>query len=131
MATFEQLRIAQQLNNIVGNMVLDIRDGAGEYKLKVAAGTSSIAEVRAMMLGDANNRIALINRVTALATRNLALLTAAAAIYGVTIAELNSLKTTMLSVCNHTLAATLTTDAEINTESDWILANAPSSERIY
>jgi hypothetical protein len=83
------------------------------------------------MVGDANQFLRRIQFVVDLATRNNTKFTAAVQSNGWTVAELNSLRTTLAGVCNHTKAASLTTVAEIGAEADFILANVPNFERTF
>lgn len=130
MATFEQVGlVTQTIANIYG-LVNNMRDNAANYKDRVAAG-QPIASIRDMMVGDANQYVRRIQWITNVVTRNQALFTNALAVWGLTLAEANSLKTTLTNVCNHTLAASLTTGAEVNTEADFQLATVPNFERVF
>lgn len=130
MATFENVGLAFQLVNNVHGLVRDMRDNAGGYKAALVAG-KALADVRTVMLADADLYLTRIQWVNDVVTRNLSGVTAALNALGLAISEANSLKTTLTSVCNHTKAAALATSQNITTEADYILANVPAFERIY
>lgn len=131
MATFEQVGLCLQLIGNIYGLINNMRDNAAGYKRQVTAGNLTAAQIATIMQGDANQYVKRINWITDLATRNLTLLTNALAALGLTVADANSLKTTLTDVCNHTLAASLNNNTQINTEADYQLANLPTFERLW
>ena len=130
MANFERIGLVFQVIQNVHGLMRNMRDNANGYKAQVIAGRP-INQIAAVMVADAQQYVIRIGWVTALATRNLTLLTNALTDLGLTITEANSLKATLLTAANHTIAASLTTGTEINTEADAILAAVPNMERIF
>lgn len=130
MATFEQVGICFQFVNNVFGLVRNMRDNATGYKSQITAGANAVS-VGNVMKADAAEYNRRIDWMTQAFARNQTLMTNALNALGITLAEANSLKTTLKSVADHTIAATLTTGAQVNTESDYILANTPSFERLW
>ena len=129
MATFEQLGLVNQVLGNVYGLVNNMRDNATGYKAQSA--TADIPTLAATMRADANLYVTRIGWVTALAQRNATLFQSALTALGLTLAEATSLKSTLLNVANHTIAATLNTAADVNAEADFILANVPTFERLW
>ena len=132
MATFEDAILMEQILHHVRNSVLTWRTEAAAYKAALLSPFShSVQTVAARMVGDANEHERLLTRITDLATRNLAKLDAALAVYSITRTTANALKNSLLAVADHVRAASLTTAQEINAEADFILANIPNYERLF
>lgn len=72
-----------------------------------------------------------LQRVTDLVTRNQAVVQTALALEGVTLAQANTLKTTLIAAADHTLAATLTTEQQVIDEANAILAALPDWDGIF
>ena len=130
MATFENIGLCFQLVNNVYGLVNNMRDNANSYKQQVQLGRP-LAGIASIMVSDANLYLIRIQKITDLATRNMTAFTDALQALGLTVAAANSLKNTLTTVANHTISATLVSDTDINTESDFILANVPNLERIF
>jgi len=128
--SIEASYIGDQLKANVGRMVNNMRDNANGYKANITAGRDATA-TGVIMKADANLFLARMQWVVDLATRNNTKYQAALASNGWLAADVNSLRTTLAGVCNHTVAATLTTGAQVNTEADFILANVPIFERTF
>ncbi len=122
--------IGDQLKANVGRMTTNMRDNATGYKSAIALGRDA-ASIGVIMKADANLFLARMQTVVDLATRNNTKYQAALTSNGWPAAEVNSLRTTLGAVCDHVIAATLTTGAQVNTEADLILANVPVFERIF
>ncbi len=128
--SIEASYIGDQLKDNVGRMVNNMRDNANGYKAAITAGRDPTA-TGVIMKADATLFLARIQAVVDLATRNNTKYQAALTSNGWLAADVNSLRTTLAGVCNHTVAATLTTGAQVNTEADFILANVPIFERTF
>lgn len=127
MATFEQIGLVFQVLQNIHGLLRDMHDNANGY----LTATITPQQVAQIMVADAQQYLLRIQMLVNLAARNLALLTSALTAIGLTIAEANSLKTTLQGVANHTIAASLATSAQISTEANYILANVPVVERLW
>ncbi len=130
MASFEQIGLITQIVQNVYGLIANMRDNANSYQSQAAANTN-YASIAAVMQADASAYLVRIGWITALANRNVTVFTAALNIFGLTIQDMTSLKTTLTAVCNHTLAATLDSQAAIDAEAAYILANVPAFERLW
>lgn len=131
MATFETVGVVLQVIENIYGLVNDMRDNAAGYKTQAAVPGADLAALAAVMRADANLYLGRIGWISSLAIRNSTMLSNALGIFGMTISDAVNLRTTLTSVCNHTLAAALNTQDNINTESDYITANVPSYERLW
>jgi hypothetical protein len=123
--------IGDQLKDNVGRMVTNMRDNAQGYKSDLASGRLTVAQLRAIMVADADEFLRRIQLVVDLAQRNPTKYQAALTSNGWPSQEVNDLRTTLVGVCNHTKAASLNNANQINTEADFILANVPLFERTF
>lgn len=119
-----------QLKSESYRLANNIRDNATAYKVKAAAGVP-VATVAAEMVADANAFEVRIAKVTNIVTNNLAAVQDALRYGGWTMSILTSTRDTLQAAVDHTQAASLTTVGEINTESDWLLANVPSYPKMW
>jgi hypothetical protein len=140
MATFENSGFALQLVHNMYGLVLNMRDNANGYKAQVAAGFSIEDQtvdgrlqpgIRSIMKSDATAYLTRIKWFSDAVAANQTGVSNALAALGLALSEASTLRTTFNGVANHTLAASLTTGAEINTEADYILATIPNWQRIY
>lgn len=131
MATFESVGVVFQIVGNIYGLVNNMRDNAAAYKTQAAAPGANLVTIASVMRADANLYLERIGWISSLATRNLTVFTNALAIFGMVPSDATSLRTTLTNVCNHTIAATLNTQANINTEADYILANTPTFERLW
>ena len=127
MATFEQIGLVFQVIRNIYGLVNNMRDNANSYKID----TRGVVYVGDIMKQDANEYIRRMGWITSLATRNQTLLSNALSVLGLTLANANNLKTTLLDVANHTKLANLSDQTKINIEADYILANVPNYERVW
>ncbi len=128
--SIEASYIGDQLKANVGRMVSNMRDNANGYKGAITDGKDPTA-TGVIMKADANLFLVRMQLVVDLATRNNTKYQAALTSNGWLAADVNALRTTLAAVCNHTIAATLTTGAQVNAEADLILANVPIFERMF
>lgn len=130
MATFEEFIIAEQLKQYIRNGVINWRQEAANYKVRAALGGANFVAIGQIMKEDAAQHENLMLRITALASRNLAMLDAALMTMGITRAAAIVLRDLIIATADHVQAATLTTQAQINTESDFILASLPAYDSV-
>lgn len=119
-----------QLKSECYRLANNYRDNATAYKAKITAGVPA-ATVAAEMVADANAFEVRIAKVTNLVTNNLAAVQNALRYGGWTLTVLTSTRDTLQAACDHVQAATLTTGAQVNTESDWLLANVPTYPKMW
>ncbi len=128
--SIEASYIGDQLKANVGRMVSNMRDNADGYKAAITQGKDPTA-TGVIMKADANLFLVRMQMVVDLATRNNTKYQAALTSNGWLAADVNSLRTTLAGVCNHTIAATLNNGTQVNNEADFILANVPIFERMF
>jgi len=128
--TFERAGFITQLIGNVYGLTRDMRDNATNYKARVTAG-QNIATIAAVMVADAGLYLTRIGWINDAVTNNQTLVTNTLADLGLTLSQATSLRDTLTTVAQHTQAAALTTGAQINTESDFILASVPSYARLW
>jgi hypothetical protein len=132
MASFESIGVVFQIIQNIYGLVNNMRDNASGYKAQLLPPFNRTpAQVAPIMVADAQQYLLRMAMITTLATNNLTLFTAALAIFGLVPADANTLKATLTTVANHTIAATLNNATQINTEADFILANVPNFGRIF
>ena len=131
MATIERIGLVLQLVHNTYNLMRNWRDNATDYKARAAVQGVNVGALAAIMVADADQFLARIASMTAAVTRNQTLVSNALTDLGLTLSALNTLKTTLEGVANHTKAASLTTTQAIIAEGDYILANVPNYERIW
>jgi hypothetical protein len=130
MATLEEFGVLLQLQDQSFRLVRNLRANAADYIVQANAGTNPVA-LGATMKGDADRFLERLATVTAVVSRNQTAVQNALAIIGVTLAQANTLKTTLINECNHVKAATLTTAAQCITEANHILATVPNYEGLF
>lgn len=130
MATFEEFIIAEQLKQYIRNGVITWRREANGYKAAAGTGGANFTAIGQRMKDDATQHENLMLRISAFASRNLSMLDTALATMGVTRTQAVNLRDLIIATADHVQAATLTTQAQINTESDFILAQLPGYDSI-
>lgn len=130
MATFQEFIIARQLEQYIRNGIITWRREAANYKTRAALPGANFTTIGQTMKDDATQHENLMLRITALAQRNLTVFDAALATLGITRAAAVALRDLIIATADHVQAATLTTQAQINTEADFILAQLPGYDSI-
>lgn len=125
MATLEEFGLLLEINDQLRRLVRNMRANAADYIVKANAG-SNPAALGVTMKADADRFLARLDTLTQAAIRNQTLVQNALAIIGVTLAQANTLKTTLVNECNHVKNATLTTAQQCIDEANHVLATAPS-----
>lgn len=128
--TFERLGLAEQFTRNIYQLTGNWRANATGYKSQIAGGKPA-AEVAATMLADAAQYLIRLGWITSAVQSNQTLCTRVFADYGVALSSVTALRDSLVAIAEHTQAASLTTGAEINTESDYILANVPDYLRLW
>jgi L-lactate permease len=138
MATLEEFGVLCQLNDQLFRLVRNMRQNAAQYTTlanQIDAGTApagmTAAKLGAIMKGDGQQFESRLATITALATRNQTLVSNALGIIGVTLASANATKNSLVTVAQHTQAATLTTTAQCRTEATFILDNTPGFDGAF
>ncbi len=122
--------IAQQLLLNIGRITTIWRDNATAYKAQITAGQTA-GQVGPVMKADAQLFLNRIQTVVDLATRNNVKYQAALTSLGWPAQEVTDLRSQVVPVANHTIAATLNNATQVNNEADFILTNVPQFERTF
>lgn len=131
MATLEEFGAAHEIRASVYTLIRAMRREATGH---LARATNPI-NVNVPVLADDMRRVATVakarlDRITAFAARNSAVFSGALAVIGVTVGQANTLKNALVAVCDHTLAASLTTAQECATEAQYVLDNVPAYDGV-
>jgi hypothetical protein len=130
MATLEEFGVLLQLQDQSFRLVRNMRANAADYIAKANAGLDPVTLGTAMK-GDADRFLERLATVTQVVARNQTAVQNALGIIGVTLAQANTLKTTLIGECNHVKAATLTTAVQCIAEANHILATVPNYEGLF
>lgn len=138
MATLEEFGVLCQLNDQLFRLVRNMRQNATQYTALangIDGGTApagmTVTKLANVMKSDAVQFEGRLSTITALATRNQTLVQNALGIIGVTLASANTTKNGLVSVAQHTQAATLNNTNQCRTEADFILANTPGYDGAF
>jgi len=130
MATLEQFGILIQITDQTFRLVRNMRANANDY-IRAANADMSPAAIGVTMKGDSDRFLERLDTLTQIAARNQTMVTNALAIVGVTIAQANTLKNSLVSTANHVKAATLTTKQQVLDEANFILTDTPGYEGLF
>lgn len=129
--SIEAAALGQQIQTLLGNLVHNSIDSANAYNSAALAAVQTPAQLAAVMIADAGNRKTLLGKVSSLSGSNSAAFNAALSAVGIAPADLTALIAALGPVFDHTLAATLSTYTEIQTEAAYILAHVPNFARLW
>lgn len=130
MATLEQFGVLLHLTAQTFCLVRNVRQNAARYIVRANAGVNPVA-LGTEMKEDATAFKVRLQQVTDIATRNQTLVQNALGIIGVTLAQANTLKTTLTDSADHVLAATLTSQQACIDEANAILAAVPDYDGLF
>jgi hypothetical protein len=129
MPTLQDHFLATQIIQNLGRLAPNMQDNAAAYKANAKG--KSAAALATEINADMDEFLRRIGWIESLATRNLSQMTASLQALGITVASANADKNAMKNAATAMKAATKTTQAEINTASDTMMAAVPTYERIF
>jgi len=127
--SFDNFSLLLQLMQDTRNLATNMRWNAGQHKAMAAAQSPSLAVLAQFVNDAAASYLAIITSSTAWVTANQTQMSAAVAIIGATLSDLNNYKTPLQTAATNLQNASKTTYAQITTACDAVLAavSAPAS----
>lgn len=130
MASLEEFGVLLQISAQTFRLVRNYRNNATGYSTRASGGANPVP-LGVEMKADATAFKVRLQQLTDIATRNQSLVSGALGILGITLASANTLKNSLVAVCDHVLAATLTTTQQCIDEANFILANTPNYDGLW
>lgn len=130
MASLEEFGVLLQITAQTFRLVRNLRNNASGYSARASSGANPVS-LGVEMKADATAFKVRLQQLTDIAVRNQTLVSNAIGILGITLAQANALKNSLVSVCDHVLASTLTTPQQCIDESAFILANTPNYDGLW
>lgn len=135
MATLEEFGVLFQMTAQTFRLVRNMRNNANGYQTRAAGGMDPV-KLGLEMKADATAFKVRLQQLTDIAARNQGLIVNALAFLSavgsiVTLANANTLKNNLVAVCDHVLAAILTTAQQCTDEAALILANTPNYDGLW
>lgn len=128
--SLEQFNVLLQINAQVVSLARNMRANANDYIRRANINLNPVA-LGVEMKADADAFLVRLAQVTAAASRNLPIVTAALALANDTPASVNADKNAMVASANHVKAATLTTKQQCLDEAAAIIAAIPNYEGLF
>ncbi len=128
--TLEEFGVLNQITAQTFRLVRNLRNNANGYITRANAGANPVA-LGTEMKADASAFKVRLQQLTDIATRNQTLVSNALGFLGITLVQANTLKTNLVAICDHVLAATLTTAQQAIDEANAILASAPNYDGLW
>ena len=128
--TLEEFGVLLQIQSQTFRLVRNMRNNSAGYITRANAGMNPVT-LGTEMKADATAFKVRFQQLTDIAARNQTTVSNALGFLGITLGAANTLKTNLMAICDHVLAATLTTAPQCIAEANQILTDAPNYDGLW